>query len=394
MAAAPSAVMARRGMGPSTVGWRDAARLWPLAPAAATPQPVRRPPWPHPPAPTTLRRPVAQPSPRRAELSALVRLAAPLAAAQGGQALMGVVDTAVVGRAGAVSLAGVGLGNALFFSIAILGMGIDDGARSAHRAGVRGRRRRHRLAPGEAGPAPRPPGGRRRWRCRLALLPLLLEPLGVRREMAAEASRFVWWRLPGLPFLLLYVAGRAYLQAAGRTRPLVVATVLANLANLLLDLLLVFGGATLPAWAGPLRALPALGVAGAAISTDLCLALQAGLLAAAGRRQAGGGGPARGGEPRRAELWHAVRLGLPTGLHLAAELGFFSLAGLLAARLGTLPMAAHQLALSLAGLSFTVAVGIGNAGSVRVAPSWAPATGWGRGGPALTALAAATGFMA
>ena len=51
---------------------------------------------------------------------------------------------------------------------------------------------------------------------------------------------------------------------------------------------------------------------------------------------------------------------------MVVEVAFFSLAGVLAARLGAEPMAAHQLALSLATLTFTVAVGIGNAGSIRV----------------------------
>ena len=69
--------------------------------------------------------PAAQPL--GAELRALFRLAVPLAVAQGGQALMGVVDTAVVGRAGAVPLAGTGLGNSLFFAVAVLGMGIMHG---------------------------------------------------------------------------------------------------------------------------------------------------------------------------------------------------------------------------------------------------------------------------
>jgi MATE family multidrug resistance protein len=59
----------------------------------------------------------------RAELAPLVRLALPLAIAQGGQALMGVVDTAVVGRAGALPLAGTGLGTALFMALSVLGMG-------------------------------------------------------------------------------------------------------------------------------------------------------------------------------------------------------------------------------------------------------------------------------
>ena len=54
---------------------------------------------------------------------------------------------------------------------------------------------------------------------------------------------------------------------------------------------------------------------------------------------------------------------------MAAEVGVFALVGLLAGRLGAVPMAAHQVALALASFSFNAAVGIGNAGSVRV--GWA-----------------------
>ncbi|HMK72746.1 MAG TPA: MATE family efflux transporter, partial [Myxococcaceae bacterium] len=64
----------------------------------------------------------------RAELRQLLRLALPLALAQAGHAAMGTVDTAVVGRAGAVQLAGVGLGNGLFFAISFLGIGLLIGA--------------------------------------------------------------------------------------------------------------------------------------------------------------------------------------------------------------------------------------------------------------------------
>src|SRR5262249_58740458 len=68
---------------------------------------------------------VSAPIPPRArdELRALVKLALPLALAQAGQALLGLVDTAVVGRAGAVQLAGTALGNAVGFTLRLLGLG-------------------------------------------------------------------------------------------------------------------------------------------------------------------------------------------------------------------------------------------------------------------------------
>jgi MATE family multidrug resistance protein len=301
--------------------------------------------------------------PLRAELRALIRLAVPLAIAQGGQALMGVVDTAVVGRAGAVPLAGTGLGNMLFFAVAVLGMGIMHGfdplISQAVGSGDTARARRLLwqagwLSVGLSGALTIP----------LALLPALFEPLGISPAVAHQAGRYLWWRLPGLPFLFFYFGARAYLQAMGRARPMVIATVAANLLNIAADLLLVFGGASLPPIAGPLRLVPAMGASGAAIATTLVTALQALLLARAAHGLGVRSRVRR--RPDARELRVAVRVGLPVGLHMGAELGFFALVTLLAGRLGAEAVAAHQIAISIASLTFTVAVGLGNAGSVRV----------------------------
>jgi MATE family, multidrug efflux pump len=201
-----------------------------------------------------------------------------------------------------------------------------------------------------------------------ALAPAALEPLGIGADVAREAGRYLLWRLPGLPFFLLYFSGRAYLQAHGLARPMVVATIVANVLNVPADLLLVFGGASLPALAGPLRAIPPLGAAGAAIATSLCALAQAALLAlAVGGVPRPPGRLSRAPDPRA--LRAALAVGLPVGLHMGAEVGIFALVGFLAARFGALPLAAHQLALSIASLTFTVAIGFGNAGSVRV--GWA-----------------------
>jgi MATE family multidrug resistance protein len=57
---------------------------------------------------------------------------------------------------------------------------------------------------------------------------------------------------------------------------------------------------------------------------------------------------------------------MPIGLHMGAEVGVFALVAVLAGRLGTLHLAAHQLVINIASFSFTVAVGVAAAGSVRV----------------------------
>jgi len=314
-----------------------------------------------------------------------------MALASAGWAAMGVVDTAIAGRAGAATLAGTGLGNALFFAVAILGfgvmMGLDPLVSQAIGAGDRARARRllwqgawMALGVGAVLAVP------------LALLPPLLAPLGVEPASAGEAGRYLLWRLPGLPALLYYTAARAYLQGIGATRPVVVAVLLANLANVPLDLLLVFGGGSLPAWAGPLRAVPAMGAGGAALATSVVTFLQAGLLALAAREGPGAAPAARA--PDGASIRQALRVGLPIGLHMAAEVGVFALAGFLAGRLGAVPLATHQLVISLATLSFTVAVGIGNAASVQV--GWAVGAGDSRGArrSGLLAIGAGAAFMA
>ncbi|MDP9191222.1 MAG: MATE family efflux transporter [Acidobacteriota bacterium] len=60
----------------------------------------------------------------KTELRELFHLAAPLAAAQAGTNLMGLVDVAVLGRLGARELAGATLGNAIFFAFSVAGMGM------------------------------------------------------------------------------------------------------------------------------------------------------------------------------------------------------------------------------------------------------------------------------
>ena len=62
--------------------------------------------------------------PTRADLAALLRLAAPMVLIQVGLMLMGVVDTIMVGRVSPAALAAVALGNMYFFVITIFGLGV------------------------------------------------------------------------------------------------------------------------------------------------------------------------------------------------------------------------------------------------------------------------------
>jgi len=295
-------------------------------------------------------------SPFRTELRTLLRLAGPLAAAQAGTQIMGLVDLAVVGRLGAQELGAAGLGNALFFTISILGigltLGVDPMISQAFGAGD-GVRARHVLWQGI-------------W---LALgvtvvltIPLLFAPMllplfDVSEAIRPMAIQFLLVRTAGLAPLLLFLVIRAYLQAQHVTRPMVTAMLIGNVFNFVSDVVLVFG------W-GPF---PRMGVAGAALSTDLGAILQLAIVAWTVKsihlppHDAGALHHAKWPEIRQ-----AIRIGLPIGIQLAAEIGIFALVGLLAGHLGPIHLAAHQLVLAFVSLTFTISVGVASAGAVRV----------------------------
>jgi multidrug resistance protein, MATE family len=299
------------------------------------------------------------------ELRELSRLAIPIAAAQAGNQLMSVVDAAVIGRVGTTELAAVGLGASLYFSWSILGigivMGIDPLASQAFGAGDPIRARRL-LWQGVwlASIVSIVLGGA------MYLSPLFVDFMQVDPETARLARTYLFIRIWSVLPMLLFIVVRAYLQAQLITRPLVVAMVVANIFNAAANLLLVFGGADLPAWTGPLRLVPAMGVTGAAIATLLGSFLQLAIVAVSVWKIPI---PSLTTSVRRlipADISAAFRVGLPVGLQFGAEYGIFALVGVFAGRLGAEHLAAHQVAIALASLSFTVALGIGSAGSVRV----------------------------
>jgi MATE family multidrug resistance protein len=292
----------------------------------------------------------------RTELRSLLRLAAPLAAAQAGTQIMGLVDLAVLGRLGARELGAAGLGNAIFFAISILGIGLTFGVdpmiSQAFGAGdpVRARHVMWQgvwLALGVTAVLTIP----------LLFAPMLLPLFDVEVSLRPIASQFLLVRTASLAPMLLFFVVRAYLQSQHITRPMVMAMLIGNVFNFFSDLVLVFG------W-GPF---PRMGANGAALSTDLGAVLQ--LVIVVWTVKSIHLPPHDAGalhHPKWPEIRQSIRIGLPIGIQMAAEIGVFVLVGLLAGHLGAIDLAAHQLVLGLASLTFTIALGVASAGAVRV----------------------------
>jgi len=294
--------------------------------------------------------------PDRTDLAAMLRLATPIVIVQVGLMLMGVVDTMVVGRLSAQALASVALGNLTVFAVSAFGMGllmvldplvsqaIGDGDRPAVRRSVQ---RGLILAV-----ALTLPSG-----LILSLAESLLTKLGQQPDIVPLAAGYARICILGLLPFFSFVVLRQTLQALQQVRPIVVIIVVANLFNFGLDWVLVFGF-------GPV---PSLGPLGSAWATTAgrCL-LFVGLLVLARRLVWPLLWPFDRQILRFAPLRRMVGLGAPIGIQIQLEFAAFAAVALLMGGMGAIEMAAHQVAINLASLSFMVPLGISGAAAVRV----------------------------
>jgi MATE family multidrug resistance protein len=104
--------------------------------------------------------------------------------------------------------------------------------------------------------------------------------------------------------------------------------------------------------------------------------------------------------PRRREITDLLRLGLPIGLTILFEAGYFSVSGLLISSLGATPVAGHQVAINFAAMSFMIPLGVAMATTVRVGhalgrgePRAARFTAWVGIGLALSAQTVSAAVM-
>jgi len=311
------------------------------------------------------------------EIRGVLGLALPVVAVQVGMMAMGVVDTIMVGHHSATDLAAVALGNLYFFSTVVFPMGVlmalDPVVSQAvgagdHPAVGRALQRGGVLAAALAIPTA------------LVLLPgqFLFQLLRQPPDVVPIAAGYALAAIPGVFPFLAFIVFRQTLQAMGRVAPIVVTIILANLANLFFNWILIFGH-----WG-----FPALGAVGSGWASSLSRWLMfGGLLAFSWPLLKGYIRPLGREAFRLRPLVKMMRLGSPIGIQFGLEYGAFGTTGLLMGWLGTVAMAGHQVALNLASLTFMVPLGISQATAVLVGQ------GVGRDDPSAARRAAGAGLL-
>ncbi len=285
-------------------------------------------------------------------------LASPVMVSQLGHVVVGMSDSIMVGKLGVVPLAAVSLSNSIFYLLFMFGIGVSyaitpliaqaDGENDSKKSSEI---LKHGLLVDMLTAAV------------LFILMIaasyLLKYLNQPEDVVLIAAPYLRiYALSIIPFML-FQTFRQFLEGLSMTVPPMSAAIIANVLNIGLNYVLIFGK----------FGIEPMGAYGAAWATVIARVLMAAIL-----------------------LWYALKstrfkryfeniawnkfsktmtmkmltMGLPIGLQLTFEVGAFTCAAIMVGWLGADALAAHQIALSLVSLSYMMATGIAAAATIRV----------------------------
>ncbi|MDE0039580.1 MAG: MATE family efflux transporter [Gammaproteobacteria bacterium] len=286
-------------------------------------------------------------------------LATPIIVAQLSQMGMGVADAVMAGRVSATDLAGVTLGGNFFWPTMLLMSGIVMAVTpSVSQLNGAGRI-------GDAGAVVR----QALWIALVGglMLTLLLrnaEPayrfFGVDEQAIPVAVGYLSAASLALVPLLSYTALRCLAEGMSWTTPAMCISLSALPLKILLNWLFMYGS--------PALGIAAMGGVGCGWSTAVVMSYTflAMLLVVSTSRMRASNLFTAFSWPRLGAIRDLLVVGVPIGLALLVEVGFFSVAGLLIGRLGVEAVASHQIAFNVAGIAFMVPLALGMAATIRV----------------------------
>lgn len=285
-------------------------------------------------------------------------LAAPVILGMLGHVLVGFVDNIMVGRLGSAELAAVSLGNSFFFVAMALGIGFSTA-----------------ITPlvAESDSEQNFTKGKSTFKHGLVLCSvmslllfvfiLLAKPL---LYLMDQPNEVVVLALPYLDIiaislvpLIIFQAFKQFSEGLSLTRYPMYATVIANLINIFINYILIFGK-----WG-----FPKMGVVGAGVGTLISRLVMLFLLWFFLKQL------------KKTKVYlekiqflildsamlkKIMGLGLPSALQMFFEIGVFTAAIWLSGTLGKNAQAANQIALNLSSMTYMIAVGLGVAATIRV----------------------------
>ncbi|HZW38128.1 MAG TPA: MATE family efflux transporter [Ignavibacteriaceae bacterium] len=272
--------------------------------------------------------------------------------------LMNVIDAIMVGELGPIPLAASSVANSLFILIFIIGVGVALSVSPLVAIAV---------------------GENRHYECELLfknslfvnvglntilfLLTFALSPflryLNQPDEVVGQAIIFTNILAFSLIPTSIYHSYKQFIEGLQNTKPAMIITLTAVLINVFINYLLIYGN-----WG-----LPRLGLFGAGIGTFTARTFMAFIIflyVTKSTKYKNFDLKFRFKDYNYKIVRKILAIGLPSGMQYFFEVGAFSFAVIMVGWLGTVQLAAHQIAINLASVPFMAATGISVAGSIRV----------------------------
>ncbi|MEY3927393.1 MAG: hypothetical protein RJA97_400 [Bacteroidota bacterium] len=283
-------------------------------------------------------------------------LALPVVAGQVGHIAASVADSVMVGRLGTIPLAAVSLANSILSVPLVFGIGMAYGLTPlvAHAHGQRRKAKGQQLFKNAVVVNI----------AAAVLMTIMAYAMAWGAEQTGQDPRvidayrdyFFIVSLSYLPFML-FMAGKQYLEGMGQTKIPMRLSLIGNSLNILLNALLIFGWLGFPAW----------GMFGAGVATLIArLYMFAGMYVYLFRRGIVDLEIWSAARVTLYRVWALLKLGVPTGFQYIFEVSAFALSAWIIGTYGAEALAAHQVAISLASISYMAATGLGAAATIRI----------------------------
>ncbi len=285
-------------------------------------------------------------------------LAYPVMLSQLGQVAVGMADSMMVGRLGALELAASSLANSIFFVILMFGIGISMGLTPLVSKSF-GKGKTHQISRLFSNSL------LINFSTSLVLFGIILlfsqnlSVLNQPKEVEVLALPFLSIITASLVPLMVFQTFKQFLEGLSQTKQAMFITIAANLVNVFLNWLLIWGY-----WG-----FPELGFLGAAWATLISRVLMMVLMGAYvlySKRFADFGLRILGFKPNWTLCQRILKIGIPTGFQFIFEVSAFSAAAIMMGWIGVNALAGHQIALNLASISYMMATGLATAGMIRV----------------------------
>ena len=287
-----------------------------------------------------------------------LKVAIPVMLSQAGQVLVQQVDNMMVGAVGTTELAAAAFANSVFVMGLVFGMGLTFGLTPlvGHAWAKKNKQ--------EAGELLHNSFNTNiiftiiltavMW-----ILSYFFEYMGQTADVAKlSVSYYRILVISFIPFMLFFTF-KQFAEGLAETKQAMVITLIANVVNIIFNYVLIFGK----------FGFPSLGLEGAGYSTLISRAITPILflyIFIKNPKFSDYYWIARKAKPQFDKVKQLMKVGFPIAMQILLEVAAFALSGIMMGWIGEIPLAAHQIAIGLASVTFMIVTGIGSGTTIRV----------------------------